>query len=237
MNELRPAIIRAHENGKGVREIARFLDIEPSTVSRTIKRFEETGSNENRKREKTARSRRNIQRTKEMIKRNPSTKVNSTRKLAKKLGISDFSARKILREDLGKKPFKFWKRQKLTSPQNWRGYSAPELCTSDFPAEASFEEGMERNHLGNFDQDRGQLSEATEGLHGCKRRTFWINLVVVIVICCILNKFVEKMLLKRKKIKCYSFISHPVHIKLWTWSARAPNISNVDESLIFGLIA
>ena len=53
MNELRPAIIRVHENGKGVREIARFLDIEPSTVSRTIKRFEETGSNENRKREKT----------------------------------------------------------------------------------------------------------------------------------------------------------------------------------------
>ena len=38
--------------------------------------------------------------------------------------------------------------------------------------EASFEEGMERNHLRNFDQDRGQLSEATEGLHGCKRRTF-----------------------------------------------------------------
>ena len=38
--------------------------------------------------------------------------------------------------------------------------------------EASFEEDMERNHLGNFDQDGGQLSEATEGLHGCKRRTF-----------------------------------------------------------------
>ena len=34
------------------------------------------------------------------------------------------------------------------------------------------EEGMERNHFGNFDQDRGQLSEATEGLHGYKRRTF-----------------------------------------------------------------
>ena len=64
MMELRPVIIRAHEKGKGVREIARFLDIEPSTVSRTIKRFEETGSNENRKREKTARSRRNIQRAK-----------------------------------------------------------------------------------------------------------------------------------------------------------------------------
>ena len=75
--------------------------------------------------------------------------------------------------------------------------------------EASFEEGMERNHLGNFDQDRGQLSEATEGLHGCKRRTFWINLVVVIVICCILNKFVEKMLLKRKKIWTYALRPSP----------------------------
>ena len=49
MKELRPAIIRAHEKGKGVREIARFLDIEPSTVSRTIKRFEETESSENRR--------------------------------------------------------------------------------------------------------------------------------------------------------------------------------------------
>ena len=67
MKGLRPAIIRAHEKGKGVREIARFLDIEPSTVSRTIKRFEETGSNENRKREKTARSRRNIQRAKAIL--------------------------------------------------------------------------------------------------------------------------------------------------------------------------
>uniref|UniRef100_A0A914EMC8 Transposase n=1 Tax=Acrobeloides nanus TaxID=290746 RepID=A0A914EMC8_9BILA len=38
--------------------------------------------------------------------------------------------------------------------------------------EASFEESMERNHLRNFDQDREQLSEVTEGLHGCKRRTF-----------------------------------------------------------------
>ena len=50
MKDLRPAIIRAHEKGKGVREIARFLDIEPSTVSLAIKRFEETGSNEDRKR-------------------------------------------------------------------------------------------------------------------------------------------------------------------------------------------
>ena len=84
---MRPAIIRAHENGKGVREIARFLDIEPSTVSRAIKRFEETGSNEDRKRnrEKPSRSRRNVQRAKEMIKRNPTTKnVESLKRALKK---------------------------------------------------------------------------------------------------------------------------------------------------------
>ena len=51
--DLRPAIIRAHEQGRGVREIAEFLSITPMMVSRAIKRFEETGSNGNRKREKT----------------------------------------------------------------------------------------------------------------------------------------------------------------------------------------
>ena len=83
MSELRPAIIRAHENGRGVCEIARFLGIDHSTVSRTIQRFKETGSNENRKREKTARNRTNIQQVKKMINKNPLTKVNSTRKMAK----------------------------------------------------------------------------------------------------------------------------------------------------------
>uniref|UniRef100_A0A914C8Z6 Transposase n=1 Tax=Acrobeloides nanus TaxID=290746 RepID=A0A914C8Z6_9BILA len=48
--DLRPNIIRAHEKEKGVREIARFLDISPATVSRAIKRFEETGSNKDRER-------------------------------------------------------------------------------------------------------------------------------------------------------------------------------------------
>ena len=46
--DLRPAIIRAHEQGRGVREIAEFLSITPMMVSRAIKRFEETGSNDDR---------------------------------------------------------------------------------------------------------------------------------------------------------------------------------------------
>ena len=52
MNELRPAIIRAHENGKGVREIARFLDIEPSTdldQSRDSKKPEATKTEKEKK--------------------------------------------------------------------------------------------------------------------------------------------------------------------------------------------
>uniref|UniRef100_A0A914EB79 Transposase IS30-like HTH domain-containing protein n=1 Tax=Acrobeloides nanus TaxID=290746 RepID=A0A914EB79_9BILA len=115
MKEFRAAIIRMHERGTGKREIGRLLGIDESTVRKAIKRFEETGSNDNRKREKTARSSRNIQRAKGMIKRNATTKVNSTRKLAKKLGVSQESARQILRTDLNLKPYKLQKRQKLSA--------------------------------------------------------------------------------------------------------------------------
>ena len=71
--EFRPAIIRMHEKGKSMNQIAKDLGISRHAVRDAIKRFEETGSNENRKREKTARSKKNIQRAKAMIKRNPTT--------------------------------------------------------------------------------------------------------------------------------------------------------------------
>jgi transposase len=90
LSSLREAIIRAHDRGKTVMEIADFLGISHSTVSKAIKWFEETGSNEDRLgrgRKKNARSKRNILRAKGMIKRNPTTKANSARKLGKKLGV------------------------------------------------------------------------------------------------------------------------------------------------------
>ena len=93
-----------------MREIARYLGISPNTVSLAIKRFEETGSNKDRPgrgRKKTARSKENIQRTKGMIRRNPTTKANST----KKLDVSEASARRILKTALNLKPFKFQKRK------------------------------------------------------------------------------------------------------------------------------
>uniref|UniRef100_A0A914DXA7 Transposase n=1 Tax=Acrobeloides nanus TaxID=290746 RepID=A0A914DXA7_9BILA len=43
------------------------------------------------------------------------TKANSSRRLSKKFGINHVSAWQILREDLGLKPYKFQKRQKLTA--------------------------------------------------------------------------------------------------------------------------
>uniref|UniRef100_A0A914CWG6 Transposase n=1 Tax=Acrobeloides nanus TaxID=290746 RepID=A0A914CWG6_9BILA len=73
-------------------EIAEFLRISTSTVNDAIKRYKETGNNEDRKgrgRKKTARSRKNVQCAKGMIKRNPTTRANSTRKLAKKLDVSE----------------------------------------------------------------------------------------------------------------------------------------------------
>jgi transposase len=116
MTEMRPAIIKLHEKGLSERKIAALLDVPKTTAHRHIKRFEESGSHQNKpkgKPEKTARNRRNIQRAKGMIQRNPTTKANSVRKLARKLGIGRDSAHRILREDLGKKPFKYLKRQKL----------------------------------------------------------------------------------------------------------------------------
>uniref|UniRef100_A0A914E8C1 Uncharacterized protein n=1 Tax=Acrobeloides nanus TaxID=290746 RepID=A0A914E8C1_9BILA len=84
-----------------------------STVNDAIKRYKETGNNEDRKgrgRKKTARSRKNVQCAKGMIKRNP-----TTLKLAKKLDVSEASARRILKKDLNLKPFKFQKRQKFNA--------------------------------------------------------------------------------------------------------------------------
>ena len=124
MAEMRPAIIKLHEKGYSTREIEQLLDVSKSSVDRHIKRYEETGSHEDRKgrgRKKTARSRKNIQRAKGMIQRNSTSKVNSGRKLGKKLGMSDRSARRILHEDLGLKAFKFQKRQKLIEEVKKKG--------------------------------------------------------------------------------------------------------------------
>jgi transposase len=91
MKEFRPAIIRMHENGYSVREIAEILSVPKSIVHGDIKRFEETDLNANRVgRGKTskAKTEENIRKVARLIQKDPSSKVNlyvnSLRKLAKK---------------------------------------------------------------------------------------------------------------------------------------------------------
>ena len=82
MKELRPAIIRMHQRGIPKREISR-LDIPLTTVFKDIKRYEETGTNEDRPRRgrrRTSRTPANRRRARGMISRNPTTKRNSKAK-------------------------------------------------------------------------------------------------------------------------------------------------------------
>ena len=62
-SDFRPAIIRMHEKGKSMNKIAEDLGISRHAEQDAVKRFEETGSNEDRPKgrpEKTTRNRRNI---------------------------------------------------------------------------------------------------------------------------------------------------------------------------------
>ena len=77
MKELRPAIIRMHQNRIPMREISRLLDVPKSTVIDDIKRFEETKTNEDRRGrdiKRAARTTKNHQRIRRMLKQNPTTK-------------------------------------------------------------------------------------------------------------------------------------------------------------------
>uniref|UniRef100_A0A914CGX9 Uncharacterized protein n=1 Tax=Acrobeloides nanus TaxID=290746 RepID=A0A914CGX9_9BILA len=79
-----------HENGYSVREIAEILSAPKSTVHDDIKRFKETGLNADRAgRGKTskAKTEENIGKVARLIQKDPSSKVNSSRKLAKKLEV------------------------------------------------------------------------------------------------------------------------------------------------------
>jgi transposase len=91
LSELRGGIIRLFEQGKSGYKIARLLKTPYSTVKKAIKRFRETGGNNDRPRSgrpRIARTPDNRQKIKARIKRNRSSRKNSTRKMGKALGIS-----------------------------------------------------------------------------------------------------------------------------------------------------
>lgn len=108
------------------KDVAELFGVPAMRISRTVKRFDETGSHKDRAgkgRKRTARSEQKVQETRELLRQNNHTKLrdgkigNSTRKLAQKLEIGRESARKILKQDLGLKPWKKKEGQKLTDAQ------------------------------------------------------------------------------------------------------------------------
>ena len=109
MNEIRKKIVQFHTSGKGPSEIVRLMKVEKVNrmmVYRTLKRFNETCSVEDRLRP----GRPTCVRTSQLknvircrISRNPR---RSMRKMARELKVSKESLRKLVRSDLGLKSLK-----------------------------------------------------------------------------------------------------------------------------------
>src|SRR5438128_2712659 len=100
MNQLRYAIVRLFQQGKKKCDISRLLQVPETTVRRAIKRYQDTGNNEDRPRSgrpKTANTATNRKKIKGLIGSNPRL---STRKLSKKTKISRISVQRILKNCL-----------------------------------------------------------------------------------------------------------------------------------------
>src|SRR5689334_2232279 len=89
--DFRSAFVHLRNRGKKIGDIAKLFGVGRNTVSRTINRFEATGSNKNRSgsgRPRTARNEENVAAAAIAITAEPSTKINSTRKMARQMQIS-----------------------------------------------------------------------------------------------------------------------------------------------------
>ena len=89
MKDLRGGIIRLYEQGKTGYEIAKEMKLGSKTVYRIIKRYQETGSYNDKPRSgrpRTARTPANKRKIKGRIQRDNSNRKNSIRKMAKAVG-------------------------------------------------------------------------------------------------------------------------------------------------------
>lgn len=114
MSSRRAAIIELHLANNTNSKITKSLGVSRQLVSKTIKRFKETGSLTDRPRSgrpKTATTPANVKSIRNQIDYDPK---RSARKMAKKLGIGATSVRRILKNKLNRKPFKLRHVQSLT---------------------------------------------------------------------------------------------------------------------------
>ncbi|KIH63514.1 hypothetical protein ANCDUO_06185 [Ancylostoma duodenale] len=120
MEDNHSAIVALYRSGMKPLQIFKELKsigVSQSQVYRTIKRYLETGSSKKRHgggRRETARIAANIGRLRKRLQRNPR---QSSRKLSKSTGISRSTVMRIVKEDLGLRPFKLQKVQELSSAQ------------------------------------------------------------------------------------------------------------------------
>lgn len=111
----RSKILTLHQLGKRNCEISRMLGIHRQSIERIVKRFNELGHEGDRPgrgRKATVNTSANRKIIKKRVMRNPRT---SMRKVAREMGISDRSVRKMAKEVLGLKPYKLQKVQLLTN--------------------------------------------------------------------------------------------------------------------------
>jgi transposase len=104
MAEFRAGIIRLFEQGKSGYSIAKDMKLSYDTVKAVIRRFRETGSYDDRPRSgrpRTARTPANKRKIKGRIQRNPSSRKNSTRKMAKAIGVGQSSVMRIFFVEMG----------------------------------------------------------------------------------------------------------------------------------------
>nr|CDJ96472.1 transposase [Haemonchus contortus] len=112
----RSAIITFHLQGISAREIHQRLGVHRSVIYRTIKRYRELGTEDDRSgrgRPATVVTTANLRRVRERIRRQPS---QSAHKMSREMGINESSLRRIIRK-LGLKAYKKNKCQKLTDAQ------------------------------------------------------------------------------------------------------------------------
>ncbi|KIH61125.1 hypothetical protein ANCDUO_08608 [Ancylostoma duodenale] len=120
MEDNHSAIVALYRSGMKPLQIFKELKsigVSQSQVYRAIKRYLGTGSSKKRHgggRRRTARIAANIGRLRKRLQRNPR---QSSRKSSKSTGISRSTVMRIVKEDLGLKPFKLRKVQELSSAQ------------------------------------------------------------------------------------------------------------------------
>ena len=109
-------MLKYRSEGKTIRDIAKLIEKPPTTIFNYLKRYDQTGTFEDKPksgRPRSARTRDLKEAVRKRIKRNPN---RSSSELAKVYGVSPQTIRNLIKHDLNLKCFKYQRRQVLSGP-------------------------------------------------------------------------------------------------------------------------